>query len=115
MSSGGALTKAELEALAGHFSVLIGIPVDRAEATDRALELHAPLGYRPADGALDRFPGARHGERVCTDRTLGRVRQNVVSLPWEGLRAADATPTRATWVLAGATCAVLAYQVLSIV
>lgn len=95
--------------------MLIGVPVDRAEVTDRALELHVPLGWHPAEGALDRFPGAHQRERVCTDRTLGRVRQNIISLPWDGLRAADATPSRATWTLAGAACAALAYQVLTIV
>ena len=115
MTNIGELTKAELEALAGHLTVLLGVPVERAEATDRALELHLPLGYLPVEGALDRFPGARHGERVLQDRALGRVRQNIVSLPWAGLRAADATPSRTTWTLAGAACAFLAFQVLCII
>lgn len=95
--------------------MLIGVPVDRAEVTDRGLELHVPLGWRPAEGALDRFAGAHQRERVSVDRSLGRVRQNVISLPWDGLRAADASPSRTTWTLAGAACALLAYQVLTIV
>lgn len=115
MTTSGALTNAELQALAGHLAVLLSVHVDRAYTTDRGVELELPLGCRPADGALARFPGARQEERVYTDRALGQRRVNVVTLPWSGLRDADRTPSPTTWALAGAACVAVAVHVLTIV
>lgn len=95
--------------LAVHLSGVLGVPVDRAELTQRAVVAHLPLGTVPPASTFDFFPEATHLTPTVRDLSLGAVKQNVIDIPWRAVQRVEQLPRQTTSAIFAVTSAALAY------